>query len=92
MAILVKSELPGVTTDQYDALNGKLQALPGNTFQGCLSHACVSTGSGLVIHDLWESEQDMQKFMGLVMPLAEEMGLPQGPQPEIHQVHNYWTP
>ncbi|MCZ0978430.1 hypothetical protein O1L60_01920 [Streptomyces diastatochromogenes] len=92
MAILVKAELPGVTTDQYDALNGRLQALPDNPFQGCLSHVCVATDSGLLIHDLWESEQDMRRFMNRVMPLAEEMGLPQGSQPEIHQVHNYWMP
>ncbi|MFF0559933.1 hypothetical protein ACH4ZU_35460 [Streptomyces sp. NPDC020472] len=92
MAILVKAEMAGMTTDQYDALNSRLQALPGNPFEGCLSHVCVPTDSGLVIHDLWESEQDMQRFMGRVMPVAEEMGLPQGSRPEIHQVHNYWTP
>ncbi|MEU0401597.1 hypothetical protein ABZ318_15405 [Streptomyces sp. NPDC006197] len=92
MAILVKTEVPGVTTDQYDTLNSKLQSLPGNPFQGCLAHVCVPTGSGLVIHDLWESEQDMRKFMDLVMPLAQDMGLPQGPQPEVSQVHNYWMP
>ncbi len=92
MAILVKAELAGVTTDQYDALNGKLQALPGNPFEGCLSHVCVPTGSGLVIYNVWESEQAMEKFMGIVLPVAQDLGLPQGSQPEISTVHGYWTP
>ncbi|GAA4837581.1 hypothetical protein [Kitasatospora terrestris] len=92
MAILVKSVLPGITTDQYDALNSRLQALPGDTFAGCISHACVPTGSGLEIYDLWESEEAMRKFTGIVMPIARDMGLPPGAQPEVHQTHAHWTP
>lgn len=92
MAILVKIDLPGTTTDQYDTLNSKLQALPGDTFAGCISHACVPTGTGLVIYDLWESEEAMQRFMGIVMPLAQDLGMPQGAEPEIHPTHAHWTP
>ncbi|MET9611940.1 hypothetical protein [Kitasatospora indigofera] len=93
MAVLAKVELAGMTTDQYDALNEKLQALPGNPFEGCLSHVCVPTDSGLVIYDLWESEQAMEKFAGIVRPTAQGLGLvPQGAPPEIHPVHAFWTP
>ncbi|MFI1104047.1 hypothetical protein [Streptomyces melanogenes] len=92
MAILIQVELPGVTTDQYDALNAKLQALPGNTFEGCLAHVCVPAGGGLQITDLWDSEQHMRKFMEIVTPLAAEAGLPQGPEPKISQVHNHFVP
>lgn len=92
MAILMRAELPGVTTDQYDALNARLQSLPGNTFEGCLAHVCVPMGAGVQITDLWESEQAMRKFMKIVMPLAAEANLPQGPEPTISQVHNHWTP
>ncbi|MEV0537832.1 hypothetical protein [Kitasatospora sp. NPDC050463] len=92
MAILMKTELPGTTTDQYDALNSRLQALPGDTFAGCISHACVATGTGLEIYDLWESREAMQTFMGIVMPIAQDMGLPPGTEPEIHQTHAHWTP
>lgn len=92
MAILMQAELPGVTTAQYDALNAKLQAQPGNPFEGCLAHICVPVGGGLQISDLWESEQAMRKFMEAVMPLAAEANLPQGPEPKMSQVHNYWVP
>ncbi|MEU4350222.1 hypothetical protein [Streptomyces sp. NPDC023838] len=92
MAILMQIELPGVTTEQYDALNSRLQALPSNPFGGCLAHVCVPMGGGVKISDLWESEQAMQKFMEVVTPLAQEAGLPQGPEPKVSQVHNYFVP
>ncbi|GGT80175.1 MULTISPECIES: hypothetical protein [Streptomyces] len=92
MAIFVQAELEGVTTAQYDALNARLQQLPGNPFEGCLSHAAVPTGSGLRIFDLWESEEHMRRFADTVMPLAAEVGFPEGPMPKMSQVHNFFVP
>ncbi|WP_406403255.1 hypothetical protein OH805_28250 [Streptomyces sp. NBC_00879] len=93
MAIFMHAALPGVTTDQYDALNAQLQALPGDTFAGCLSHTCVATDSGLEIYDLWESQEAMDKFGTVMMPVAEKLGFPTtGEPPKAQQVHNWWTP
>jgi hypothetical protein len=91
MAVFMHAVLPGVTTDQYDALNAKLQTQPG-MFDGCLSHVCVASGKGLEIFDLWESEQDMARFGDKMMPFAEEMGLPTAPErPSAVETHNYWV-
>jgi hypothetical protein len=89
MAIFMKAELAGVTTEQYDKLNARLQSLPGNPFEGCLAHVAVPTGSGL---HLWESEQALQRFNEVIMPVASEVGIPQGERPKTSQVHNYWVP
>ncbi|MFJ2088584.1 hypothetical protein ACIOEW_04875 [Streptomyces sp. NPDC087901] len=93
MAIFMKASLPGMTTDQYDALNAELQALPGDTFAGCLSHVCVPTDSGIEVYDLWESEEAMDKFGAVMMPVAEKQGLPASSErPKVSQVHRYWIP
>ncbi|MEU6659108.1 hypothetical protein [Streptomyces sp. NPDC046821] len=92
MAVLIEAELNGVTTEQYDALNAKLQKAPGNPFAGCLAHVAVPTGSGLKIYDLWESEAAVQKFQDVVMPLAAEMGMSGGSMPQASKVHHYWVP
>ncbi|MFD8688941.1 hypothetical protein [Streptomyces sp. NPDC059651] len=93
MAIFMKASLPGMTTDQYEALNAELQALPGDTFAGCLSHVCVATESGIEVYDLWESEEAMDKFGAVMMPVAEKQGLPaSGERPTVSQVHRYWLP
>lgn len=93
MAVFAKVVLPATTPAQYDALNAELQALPGDTFAGCLSHVCVPTGAGLEIYDLWESQEAMDAFGALIMPIAEKQGLPPaaGP-PEVSPVHRYWVP
>ncbi|MEV8022238.1 hypothetical protein AB0O76_39215 [Streptomyces sp. NPDC086554] len=92
MAIFMHASLPGVTTDQYDTLNAKLQETP-EIFDGCIAHVCVPSSDGLDIYDLWESEQHMQAFTGKLMPVAEGLGMSgPGGQPETVSVHNYWIP
>lgn len=92
MAIFMKASLPGMTTDRYEALNAELEALPGDTFAGCLSHVCVPTDTGLEIYDVWESEDAMNTFGGIIMPLVEKLGLPDsGEPPAVSQVHRFWT-
>ncbi|MFE6039145.1 hypothetical protein [Streptomyces sp. NPDC056452] len=93
MAVFMKAVLPGTTVEQYDALNAELQALPGDTFAGCLSHVCVPTDAGLEIYDLWESQEAMDKFGALIMPIAQKHGMPSasGP-PAVSPVHRYWVP
>ncbi|MFI8962585.1 hypothetical protein ACIGO8_10745 [Streptomyces sp. NPDC053493] len=92
MAVFVHAVLNGVSTDQYDALNAKLQGTP-EIFEGCLSHVCVPTDSGLEIFDLWETERQMNAFTEKMMPVAADLGWPvtQAP-PRTRTVHNYWVP
>ncbi|MGW4650372.1 hypothetical protein [Kitasatospora sp. NPDC004289] len=92
MAVLIHAVLPGITAEQYDALNARLQQTP-EIFAGCLSHVCVATDQGLEIFDLWESEAQMDAFADRMMPVAQELGWPSGSgRPPVHQVHNYWVP
>ncbi|GAA3398588.1 hypothetical protein [Streptomyces roseoviridis] len=92
MAIFVHAVVPGITTDQYDALNARLQQMPG-IFDGCVSHACVPTDDGLEIFDVWESEQHMNAFAEKMMPIAAEEGWPASPDtPRVMRVHNHWVP
>ncbi|MEU2507520.1 hypothetical protein ABZ621_22800 [Streptomyces sp. NPDC007863] len=91
MAILVHAVLDGVTTEQYDTLNARLQSTP-EIFDGCISHACVPTESGLEIFDLWESGEQMKAFAEKMMPIATGLGWPEGPMPRVVDVHHHWVP
>ncbi|MFD3532797.1 hypothetical protein [Streptomyces sp. NPDC058664] len=92
MAIFVHAVLSGVTTEQYDTLNAKLQETP-DIFDGCVSHACVATDDGLEVFDVWESEQQMNAFAERMMPVATGLGWPvTQSEPRILRVHNHWVP
>ncbi|MEU5399392.1 hypothetical protein ABZ348_08850 [Streptomyces sp. NPDC005963] len=91
MAILLHATLPGVTTEEYDRLHKELQALPGDTFAGCLTHACVKTATGLEVYDLWESPEAIEKFFTVMMPVTERLGWSAPEQAPVQQeVYNYW--
>ncbi|MCB5166565.1 hypothetical protein LG634_17190 [Streptomyces bambusae] len=92
MAVFIHVPLPGITTEQYDALNARLQEMPG-IFDGCLSHVCARVGGGIEIFDLWESEEHMRAFGERMAPIAVEFGFPVDPSqpPATQAVHNYWT-
>ncbi|MER6116490.1 hypothetical protein [Streptomyces sp. NPDC001743] len=93
MAVFMKVSLPGTTTEQYDALNAELKSMPGDTFAGCLAHVCVPTDTGIEVYDLWESQEAMDKFGAVVMPVAERRGLPAASErPTVSEVHRYWIP
>ncbi|WP_055598283.1 hypothetical protein [Streptomyces aureus] len=91
MAIFVHAVLPGVTTEQYDQLNAKLQETP-DIFDGCVSHACVPTDDGLEVFDIWESEGHMNAFVERMMPVATGLGWPVSEAPRVMRVHNHWVP
>lgn len=79
-----------MTTEQYDALNAELRLLPGDTYAGCLAHVCVPTDSGVEIYDLWESQEAMDAFFTVMMPIAEKQGLPvSAERPTVSPVHGY---
>ncbi|MEO3977189.1 hypothetical protein [Streptomyces sp. CAU 1734] len=92
MAIFMHATLPGVSTSMYEALNAELQALPGDTFAGCLSHVCVPSGTGIEVFDLWESQEAMDTFGAVMMPVAERLEWPLAQPPEVREVHRFWIP
>jgi hypothetical protein len=90
MAILMIMDLEGATTEQYDALNDAIQVDENNLPQGLIQHAAGPTDEGgLLIVDVWESEEDLGRFFEeKVGPAMAQLKLPAG-QPRVHEVHNH---
>lgn len=92
MAILMRIEIPA-TAQQYDTLFARLQKEGPEMFAGCLAHVAVAKGGVMEITDLWNSQAEMDAFMGRMMPLVEEVGFPpSSAEPTVSQVHNHWVP
>lgn len=93
MAVLVILDLPGATTEQYEKVNEILGVLgESDAPEGLISHAAGVTDEGLLIVDLWESEQAAAAFfargIGETMAAAGAPA-PPGP-PRILPVHNHF--
>ena len=88
MAIGVLSQVEGVTPDLYDQVNAKLgDDLPeGNTF-----HATGFAGSKMVIFDVWESREQLERWENEVLrPAIQEVAGDNAPTPEqdVFELHD----
>ena len=82
---------PGITREQYEEMNDQMFGTqqPDNLPEGLIIHTAGPTADGWRIFDVWESREAFARFMEeQVMPVAEAMGLPQGPEPQIYELHN----
>jgi hypothetical protein len=96
MAVVAVFELPGMTQDMYQKITNKLSDGRGAKepsdwpVAGLLSHTTATTPDGLLIVDVWESEQALQQFGQIIAPLHQEVGAPI-PEPKVYPVFNLVT-
>jgi hypothetical protein len=74
-------EFPGVTADQYLAVSKILGVDPatgeGDWPQPLQSHTASVGDAGLVVVEVWESEDAQAAFMARLGPAIAEVGVPQ---------------
>ncbi len=89
MSILMVLELEGATAEQYDRVN-EILGIAGDTDapDGLVSHVCGVTENGLLIADVWDSQEALGRFVeGRLQSAFAEAGLGDG-TPRVLPVHN----
>jgi hypothetical protein len=61
MAVLVTTEIPGLTQEAYERMHAVLDE-PGRRSPGFILHAAGPIDGGWQITELWESRQDYDAF------------------------------
>ena len=87
MAITTVFELPGMTQQQYDQVLRNLEANGLGAPNGRLYHVASASGNGLLIVDVWESEELLGKFAEGLIPIIVAAGATPA-EPRILQVYN----
>lgn len=93
MSVVMFLDLPGATTEQYDRLNEAMGTTrPEDEPEALLSHICATTGEGLLICDVWRSQEELNDFLAnLLGPAAAKLGLPQA-TPRFAELHHQVNP
>jgi hypothetical protein len=78
---------PAMSAAQYDEIIRRLESAGAGSPAGRLYHACFGSGDKLQVFDIWESQQDFDKFGETLLPIAQEIGADPG-QPMVEPVHN----
>ena len=63
MAIAAEVLFPGATTEQYDASVRAMGLTLGGRHPGALFHWATATDAGVRVTDVWESKEEMQRFV-----------------------------
>ena len=81
MALLAIFKGKGFTKDMYEALRPEVK-WETNVAPGTISHACAFDAAGdILVVDLWESEEQMNAFVGTrLVPAFQKLGIP---MPEV---------
>ena len=88
MAVTMFMHWPGITSDQYDALAGRLD-LDANPAPGQILHLAAITDEGLEVCDVWQTEQAFHGFLEhRMMPLVQELQLVGEPEVRVVPLHN----
>ena len=90
MSVLMTLEVPGGTIEQYERAN-EIMGIAGDDDapDGLLYHVAGLSDDGIVIADVWRSEEDFERFFSeLAAPALAEVGMPEA-QPAYAQVHNH---
>ncbi len=93
MAVAVQIDLRGGTLEQYDQVIEKMGLQKGGPGgPGSLFHWVRKTDDGIRVIDVWESQEAFDSFArSKIGPITQEVGMPNPPEIQFFEVHNYFT-
>ena len=92
MPVAIIMDFPGATLEQYDEVITKMGLDDGSTPPGAVFHWATQTDDGLRVVDVWETQEQFDKFAEeQIGPYSQEAGFPGPPQMTFHDVHNHLT-
>lgn len=81
MAVTVMFDFQGLTKGKYEELIQKLIA-SGSPPVGRMFHTASEKQGGLLVLDVWESPEKFQAFGGVLIPIAQSLGIAI-PEPQV---------
>ena len=86
MSVAVVFDVPGMTEAQYDRVMRDLDSAGASTPSGRLAHVAAELPGGWWVMDLWESPEQLERFVPVLMPILVGAGVTP-PTPTILPVH-----
>ena len=93
VAVGVQVDFKGMTLEQYDEVIYRMGFEPrGAGGPGSLFHLVTKTADGIRVTDVWETQEDFEKFSEeKIGPITQEVGIQGQPEIQYFDVHNYLT-
>jgi heme-degrading monooxygenase HmoA len=87
MAVVLRMDVPGGTVEQYNQVNDALGISGDDTApDGLILHVAGKTDDGILIVDVWESKEKVDRFFEKAGPALHDAGVPET-EPELFELH-----
>jgi hypothetical protein len=89
MSIVVRFHPPNVTIAQYEEVVRREKGA-GFTFppDGRDYHICFGTDGDPHVSEVWDSQEQFQRYGEVLMPILADVGIQLSGMPEVFEVHN----
>ena len=92
MAVAMVMKWAGVTPDQYEEARSRVGWETTHP-EGAIFHVARFVGGDLHVLDVWESEEDFDRFAtDRLIPVTTEIGIAGQPDVQFERVHAYFNP
>ncbi len=93
MAVAIVMDFPGATLEQYDQVIDLMGLTPGGPVPpGAMFHWVTQTDDGIRVVDVWETQEQFEKFAAEeIGPKTQAAGIQGPPSMTFHPIHNYFT-
>jgi len=93
VAVGVQQDFDDMTLEQYDQVVEQMGFSPQSAGPpGCLFHWVAKTSDGIRVTDVWENQEDFEKFaQEKIGPSTEAAGIKGQPKIQFFDVHSYLT-
>ena len=89
MSILVRfTGAPGLTSQKYDEVMPRIQALAEFPPDGLDYHVAFSAGGNFRVSEIWDSKEQFEAFGQHLMPILSQSGVELAGPPEVIEIHN----
>jgi hypothetical protein len=85
--IVAQFNIPGFTAEKYSQTIKDLDAAGKEKSAGRLNHVAAQQPDGLLIIDVWESEEALNEFSKTLIPILIKNGVTPA-KPELLPLHN----
>jgi hypothetical protein len=89
MAILIRFNPSGMTSEQYESVGRKLEEAGNWPPEGLLAHVCFGSSGDLRVSEVWESREQQERFASKLMPVLQEENVELSGEPEVLEVAGY---
>jgi hypothetical protein len=86
--IVAQFNIDGFTIEQYRELINSLGTSGKEKSSSRLNQLVVQQNGGIIIIDVWESEEALNKFVAILLPVLEKNGV-KPPIPVLIPLHNF---